>query len=343
VDAARRRDTMRNHTATHLLNWALAKVLGDHINQAGSVVAPDRLRFDFTHGQSLTAEQIAEVERLVNERILDDVSVVAGLMPLAQAKQIPGVRAVFGEKYPDPVRVIFTGGAASAAAEEKVAGEAPVPPSAEFCGGTHLDRTGQVGPFKIVSEESVAKGVRRITAVTAMAAVRTIQEIDAAARQAADILRTAVGDLPARVEAMQKEIKTLRKAKAGGAAALSPGDGAAAWNQIDAPGGKVIVGRLDGADTPALRTACDVQRQKGAAAVFVAALTDEKVTLVAMVSEELAKAHKLSAGDGVKAIAPLVGGSGGGKPTLAQAGGRDAQRIPDALREAGEWAKQRLA
>jgi alanyl-tRNA synthetase len=329
VDAAVRRDTMRNHTATHLLNWALRKVLGEHVAQAGSVVAPDRLRFDFTHNQAATPEQLAEVERLVNQRVLDDVPVVAGMMPLAQAKQIPGVQAVFGEKYPDPVRVIVTG-----SGEEGGAGER----SAEFCGGTHLERTGQVGPFKIVSEESVAKGVRRLTALSGMAAVRHIQETDAAVRQAAALLRVSPADVPARIEAMQKELKALRKAKAGGA-----GEGAATWTAIEAPGGRVVIGQMDGADAPALRTACDVQRQKGAAAVFVGAVTGEKVTLVAMVSEELARSGKLSAGEWVKAVAPAVGGSGGGKPTLAQAGGREAAKLPDALRQAADWAKARLA
>jgi alanyl-tRNA synthetase len=328
-----RRDIMRNHTATHLLNWALRKVLGDHINQAGSVLAPDRLRFDFTHKQAMTPQQISEVERMVNQKILDDVSVVAGVMPLEQARQIPGVRAVFGEKYPDPVRVIVIG-----SAEEGAPAGAPVERSAEFCGGTHLDRTGQVGPFKIVAEESVAKGVRRITAFTGMAAVRYIQEIDESARRSALLLRVSVADVPGRIEAMQKELKQLRKNKAG-----SAGDALAMVAEAETAGGKVVVGRLDGAEAPDLRTACDVQRQKGAAAVFLGAVTEDKVTLVAMVCDELAKAGKLKAGDWVKAIAPLVGGSGGGKPTLAQAGGRDAEKLPDALQQAAAWAKERLA
>ena len=335
VDASRR-DTMRNHTATHLLNWALRKVLGDHVDQAGSVVAPDRLRFDFTHNQAVTPEQLAQAERLVNERVLEDVSVTAGTMPLSQAKGIPGVRAVFGEKYPDPVRVIVIGGAGR---ETGANGRRPEL-STEFCGGTHLERTGHVGFFKIVSEESVAKGVRRITAVTGRAAIGYVQEIDAAARQAAGLLRVAVPELPARVEALQKELKEARKSRtpAGGG-----GDAFAPLAEIDSPAGKVLVARVDGADPAGLRTVCDVQRQKGAAAIFLGSLSGENVTLVAMVSEELAKAKRLSAGEWVKAIAPIVGGSGGGKPTLAQAGGRDGAKLAEALQGAAEWARQKLA
>jgi alanyl-tRNA synthetase len=323
VDAARF-DTQRNHTATHLLNWALRKALGEHINQAGSVVAPDRLRFDFTHNQALTDEQLRQVELLTNERILADETVTATIMPLEQARGIPGVRAVFGEKYPDPVRVISVGPAGG--------GESAV----EFCGGTHLERTSQIGLLKIVAEESVAKGVRRITAVTGHAAVAHVQEQDRLLRESAGALRTAPAELPARIAAMQKEIKDLRKRpSAGGAAAFSPA-------VIETPAGKVVVGDAGTGDPAAMRTICDDQRNKGAAAVLVGGVEEDKVTLVAMVDEALAKSGKLRAGDWVKEIALIVGGSGGGKPTLAQAGGKNPAALAAALKAAGELARGKL-
>ncbi len=333
VDASRF-DIMRNHTGTHLLNWALRKVLGDHINQAGSIVAADRLRFDFTHNQALTDEQTIEVERLVNEQILADMPVLHKIMPLAAAKQLAGVRAVFGEKYPDPVRVIWIGPAgdksAPLAADEMCA--------IEFCGGTHLQRTSQVGLFKIVGEESVAKGVRRITAVSGHAAVQQMQQLDAAMRAATSLLRCQPADVAARVESMQKEIKQLKKAKpAGGAAGEF-----APEHTAQTPAGNIVVGRLDGADAAALRTLCDVQRQKGAAAVFVGGVAEDKVTLIAMVNDEVVAGGKLKAGDWVKAIAPIVGGSGGGKPNLAQAGGKQPEKLAEALAKAIEFAQERL-
>jgi len=338
-----RLDTMRNHTATHLLNWALAKVLGDHVNQAGSVVAPDRLRFDFTHNQAVTHEQLGEVERLVNERIRQDLPVEPRIMPLAEAKKIPGVRAVFGEKYPDPVRVISTGSTAVSAVVAPHTGETPVVPrtvphSAEFCGGTHCERTGQIGLFKIVSEESVAKGVRRITALTGAEAVRHVQALDEAVRSVAGLLRAQPAELPERVAAMQKEIKQLRRSRAaGGGEKFSPDF------ELDSPAGKVLIGRVGESDPAAMRRLCDVQRQRGAAAVFLGGLADEKVTLVAMVSDELASGGKITAGQWVQAVAPVVGGRGGGKPTLAQAGGRQADKLPQAMQAAADWARQRLS
>ncbi|MGA2266522.1 MAG: alanine--tRNA ligase, partial [Phycisphaerae bacterium] len=324
-------DTMRNHTATHLLNWALRKVLGEHIHQAGSEVGPDHLRFDFTHNQAVPAEQLAEVERLVNHRILADEPVVSKIMPLEQAKKIPGVRAVFGEKYPDPVRVIATGGQDPPA---KAGDETAV----EFCGGTHLERTSQVGLFKIVSEESIAKGVRRITALTGPAAVAHVQELDATVRAIGAVLRISPAELPARIEAMQKELKELRKkpAKAGGGELQVD-------STLDSPHGPVLIGRVDTADAAAMRQACDRHRKKGAAAVFVGGSDGEKVTLIAMVADGLAKGGTCSAAEWVKAVAPIVGGSGGGKPTLAQAGGKDGAKLPEALAAAAEWIRGRLA
>jgi len=322
----RRMDIMRNHTGTHLLNWALREVLGGHVNQAGSVVAPDRLRFDFSHNQAVTHEQLARVERMVNERILADEPVSHRVMPLAEAKKIPGVRAVFGEKYPDPVRVILIG-----------AGPAC---SAEFCGGTHLKRTGQIGALKIVSEESVAKGVRRITALTGLAAIEHMLRADDILRSAAQVIRGKPEDVPARIEAMVKEIKQLRKAnKAAPAAAAKEFSPDVTFSS---PAGPVLIGKLPVPNASAMRAECDRQRQKGAAGLFLGAAANGKVMLIAMVSDELVAAGKMTADKWIKAVAPIVGGGGGGRPTLAQAGGKDPDKLPDALRAAGKWVTKAL-
>ena len=325
-------DTMRNHTATHLLNWALRKVLGEHVHQAGSVVAPDRLRFDFTHNQAVTAEQLQEAETLVNRKVLADEPVGVNFIRLSEAKKIQGVRAVFGEKYPDPVRVVSLGTA------DPLKGADP-DCAIEFCGGTHLERTSQVGLFKIVSEESVAKGVRRITALTGREGVAYVQQLDGVVRGLTAALRVPAGELVERIGAMQKEIKDMRKRPAAG---TPGGEEFQVSESLETPQGKIAVGRTTLVDPPAIRNLCDRQRQKGAAAVFVGAAAEGKVTLIAMVSEELANTGKLRAGDWVKAVAPVVGGAGGGKPTLAQAGGRQEEKLDEALRAAVDYAKQRL-
>ncbi len=323
VDASRM-DTMRNHTATHLLNWALREVLGEHVSQAGSIVAPDRLRFDFSHNQAVSAEQLAEVERLVNERVLADEAVADEVLPLAEAKEIPGVRAVFGEKYPDPVRVISMGPDAARAVE--------------FCGGTHLQRTSQVGLFEILSEESVAKGVRRVTAITGRAAVEHVQQLAETVRDASTTLRVRPDEIGERIGAMQKEIKKLRKAPA--AASGGAAEGETIYRSED---GGVLVTRLDGVDAGQMRGLCDRARQGGASAILVGGSAEGKVTLVAMVDEALVASAGIKAGDWVNAAAAVVGGRGGGKPTLAQAGGKDAGKLPDALDAAVQWIQKELS
>ena len=328
----RRMDTMRNHTGTHLLNWALREVLGEHVNQAGSVVAPDRLRFDFSHNQAVTHEQLAQVERMVNERILADEPVTHRVMPLAEAKKVPGVRAVFGEKYPDPVRVITIGGPSRPGGASAC--------SAEFCGGTHLKHTGQIAALKIISEESVAKGVRRITALTGRAAIEHMLGADELLRTAAQLLRTKPEEVPARIEAMAKEIKDLRKA--GKAPAAAAAKEFAPEVALSSPVGPVMVGRMDLPDANAMRAECDRQRQKGAAGLFVGAAGDGKVMLVAMVSDELVATGKMTADQWIKAVAPIVGGGGGGRGTLAQAGGKNPEKLTEALAAAGKWAAKAL-
>ena len=330
-----RLDTMRNHTATHLLNWALRRVLGEHVNQAGSIVGPDRLRFDFSHNKALSAEQLAEVQRLVNGRILDDLQVTATVLPLAEAMRIPGVQAIFGEKYPDPVRVILTGA-------EDVSKCSLEDTSAEFCGGTHLSRTSQIGLFKIISEESIAKGVRRITALTGRGAVDYIQQIDSAVREASQALRVSPEAIGERIVAMQKEIKQLRKAaKAGGA--KSGGAEFRPQTTIPTPQGDILIGLFPSADEEAMRAECDRQRQNGAAAMLVGAEADGKVILVAMVSDALVGAGGLKAGQWVKHAAAIVGGGGGGRDTMARAGGKLPDKLPDALTAATDFARSAVA
>ncbi|MCK5114284.1 MAG: alanine--tRNA ligase [Phycisphaerae bacterium] len=330
VHTLRRTDIMRNHSATHLLNWGLQRVLGDGVTQAGSVVDPDRLRFDFTYSKALTNDQLDEVQRCVNDRILAGHPVFWLTVPLADAKKIPGVQAMFGEKYPDPVRVVSMG-------TEDLFGAENNDFNFEFCGGTHVDQVNKIGLFKIVSEESIAKGVRRITAVTGRQAVAWAYQSAAVLREASGALRVPVAEIPARITAMQDEIKKLRKApKSQGAGDLQDAV------TLETPAGKVLVASSGHPDPNTMRNICDQQRQKGAVAIFLGGADDSKVTLVAMVCDELAKTGKIKAGDWVKQIAPLVGGGGGGKPTLAQAGGKQPDKLPDALAAAVEWAKQQL-
>jgi len=296
------------------------------------VVAPDRLRFDFTHNHALSDDQLAEVEKLVNQCVLADERVTATIMPIAQAKKIPGVRAMFGEKYPDPVRVICVG-------PEDGPGDADNLRSVEFCGGTHLERTSQVGLFKIISEESVAKGVRRITALTGRAAAEYVQQIDSIVKAASLALRVRPAELPQRIEALQREVKELRKA---------PGKSATAARQfqpdqtIQTDAGEVIVGQVADADAREMRNFCDQLRQKGAAAAMIGSTSQDKVTLIAMVTDELAKSGKLTAGDWVKEAAKAVGGTGGGKATMAQAGGKNPDKLSEALSSAIEYARKKL-
>ncbi|MDY7010086.1 MAG: alanine--tRNA ligase [Planctomycetota bacterium] len=329
--SAARADTMRNHTSTHLLNWALRKFLGGKIDQAGSVVAPDRLRFDFTYSKAVTAEQLVEVERMVNERILADEPIFVNYIPLAQARKIPGVRAVFGEKYPDPVRVVSVG------ADDPV-NQADESTLVEFCGGTHLKRTSQAGFFKILSEESVAKGVRRITAVTGHQAVRHIQRLDEAVSSATSALRVPIEQISGRITAMQKEIKQLRRQQTERAGVEDFGPDFV----VPTPEGDAMIGEVAFVDAAAMRKICDMQRQRGAAAVLIGGAVEGKVTLVAMVGAALVKSAAIKAGDWVKTVAAVVGGTGGGKATMAQAGGKDAEKLPEALKVGADWLREKL-
>jgi alanyl-tRNA synthetase len=327
----RRIDIMRNHTATHLLNQALRQVLGQHVDQKGSLVDDEKTRFDFSHDKPITADEIREIEAKVNRSIIKDEPVAAVTMPLAEAKQLPGVRAVFGEKYPDPVRVVMIG----AESPEKVQHD----DSVEFCGGTHVPRTGTIGLFKISSLEGVAKGVRRITAVTGRVAAETTAQIFAMVDELTGTFQCKPEELPGRVEALQEEIKRLQAiaAKAAAAELTATVDHLLA-DAPDVNGTKVIVGQVPTAATDLVRAQIDRIRQKvGSSVVCFGWIDEDKVPLIAALSADLVKKN-LKASDLIKPVAEIVGGKGGGKPDVAQAGGRDAAKLPQALAKAMELA-----
>jgi alanyl-tRNA synthetase len=331
-----RLDTMRNHTSTHLMNLALRDILGDHVEQKGSLVDPDKTRFDFTHQHALSHNEIARIERHVNERVQADLPVVAVTMPLGEAKKLPGVRAVFGEKYPDPVRVVMIG----AERPEQVTREL----STEFCGGTHLQRSSQAGLFKIVSQEPVAKGVRRVTAVTGKRAVEELQRLSSVVDDLSAKLNCRADELPSRVEALQDELKKLQQQLKKGATSDLAGTAdkllAAAG---DVGGAKLIVGEVPAGPVDAIRTQVDRLRQKAGSSVIAIGWADDgKVGLLVAVTDDLVK-KGLHAGKLVGEAAKAAGGKGGGNPTLAQAGGKDPAKLGEALGVASRLAREQLA
>jgi alanyl-tRNA synthetase len=329
-------DTMRNHTATHLLNWALRKVLKSDIDQKGSLVDSDKTRFDFTYSSALNGGQLAAVERMVNDRILRDLPVTAVTTPLAEAKKIIGVRAVFGEKYPDPVRVLLIGA--------ETPKDATLETSVEFCGGTHLTHTGQAGFFKIIGQEGVGKGVRRVTAVTGREAVAVVQHQAALLDDLGGRLNCKPDEIAGRVAALQEEVKKLQTQLKKGAASDLAGAGdkllAAA---VEVNGAKIIVGEMPSAPTEQMRQQVDRLRQKaGSGVVVVGWAEDGKVGLLAAVTEELTK-KGVDAGKLVGAAAQVVGGKGGGRKDMAQAGGKDPSKLTEALQVARKLAEDQLS
>lgn len=330
-----RADTMRNHTTTHLLNWALRRVLGDHIEQKGSLVDAEKTRFDFAHPSPLGPDEIARIEQLVNERIYADLPVTPVTMPLTQAKKIPGVRAVFGEKYPDPVRVLLIGPSRPE--------EATLEHSVEFCGGTHLNHTGQAGFFKIVSQEAVGKGVRRITAITGREAVAAVQRLSTVVDDLVSRFNCKPEELAGRVEALQEELKKLQQQLRKGSATdlQSAGDKLYATG-AEVQGARILVGEMPSAPEEQMRQLVDRLRQKaGSAVVVIGWSEDGKVQLIASVTDDLVK-KGLHAGKLVGQVAKLVGGGGGGKPTMAQAGGKDPAKLAEALEFARGLVNQQL-
>ncbi len=351
--------TRKNHTATHLLHWALHEVLGEHVEQRGSKVKPDEFTFDFSHTGPMSEAEKADVERLVNEKIYQDLPVTWRELPIEEAKKLPGVRAFFGDKYGDVVRVVEIHQAPSSPARSASDGGADGPSlalragegearageregvfSREFCGGTHLDHTGQAGFFKIISEEAVGKGVRRLTCVTAREAVSRVQQLDAVLAGIASRFRCKPEEVPARVEALQEEIKKLQQQlKKGAATDLQGAADKLLAEATDINGAKVIVGAMPAGPEEQMRQQVDRLRQKAGSAVVVfgwasgggdASENGGKVQLLAAVTDDLVK-KGLHAGKLVGQIAKVVGGGGGGKPTLAQAGGKEPEKLPEAL------------
>jgi alanyl-tRNA synthetase len=318
--------TRRNHSATHLLHWALRKVLGEHVAQKGSLVEPERLRFDFAHFEAMTPEQIAAVETLVNEQILENVPGDIAEMSFDDARK-KGAMALFGEKYGSEVRVVGFG------------------PSVELCGGIHVHRTGDIGSFKITSEGPLAAGVRRIEAVTGKGAVAYMQEQAGVLSALARHLRVGVLDLPERVEKLQDSLKAAHaeleklKQKAQAAAAANAADAA-----VDVKGVKLLAIKADGVDPKGLRDYADKLRDKVHSGVVVLGVPDgDKVTLLVALTADVAKAGRLHAGNLIKELAPIVGGKGGGKPDLAQAGGSKPEALDEAFVKAKALIEAALA
>jgi alanyl-tRNA synthetase len=304
---------MRNHTATHLLHAALRKVLGPHVKQAGSVVAPDRLRFDFTHYTAMDRAEIEEVERLMNREILENIPVDTEIMPLDVAVAT-GAMALFGEKYGDRVRVVS------------------IPDfSKELCGGTHVSRTGDIGICKVVYESSISAGVRRIEAITGERAVEEYQHVTDAIKRISEMMKVSEPELVEQVEkilarerTLEKQVDQLKSKLAQSAANDLEGQARMVGNV------RILAARLDGMDRQQLRALADSLRNKWKTAVVVlASAEDSNVSIISAVTKDLtAKVH---AGKLVGAVAQAVGGKGGGRPDMAEGGGKDPSALPAAL------------
>jgi alanyl-tRNA synthetase len=333
-----RRATMKNHTATHLLQWALRHTLGKSVAQQGSLVCPEYLRFDFTCPKALTAEQIKKVEALVREKIAADSPVTCSVLPRQQAQKL-GAMALFGEKYGNEVRVIAIG-----VEDDKHLAEAF---SKEFCGGTHVDRLGFIGGFKIIKEESISAGVRRITALTGEKLNEFLEKRSEIVDGLCKLLNVSVEDLPGRVgkliEENKKLIKQLKSAsKQTGVDIMA--EAKQLLERCEKIGSvSIIVGRLSGVSVEQAREAVDMLKKKAVSAAVVLGFAEESnATLLAGVTDDLVK-KGLKAGDMVKEIAPLIDGGGGGRPQMAQAGGKNPEKIGDALAKAAEIIKEKLA
>ncbi|WBX92572.1 alanine--tRNA ligase [Pseudoxanthomonas mexicana] len=324
VDAARRASTILNHSATHLLHAALREVLGTHVQQKGSLVAPDRLRFDFSHFQPTTQAEMAEVERRVNAQIRANSAAEVHHMGMQEALDF-GAMALFGEKYSEQVRVLKMGDY-----------------STELCGGTHVGRTGDIGLFKLVGESGVSAGVRRIEAVTGQGALDYVADEERRLAEAADLLGGNAGEVVDKIRALtdrqkklERELETL-KARAASSATSDLGGAA-----IDVGGIRVLASRLEGFDAKALRDAMDrLKQQLGDAVIVLAGTADGKAALVAGVNG--AATGRVKAGELLSHIAGQIGGKGGGRPDLAQGGGEDGPALATALQGVPEWVRERI-
>ncbi len=324
VDADARGRTIRNHSATHLMHKALREVLGDHVQQKGSLVDADKTRFDFAHNAPVTDEQIRKIEMLVNREIIDNHPTEARVLPIEEAKKT-GAMMLFGEKYGDEVRVLDIGS------------------SRELCGGTHVTRTGDIGLFKITMEGGVAAGVRRVEAVTGVGAVAFVQQMDEKLNGAAAALKTPVNELETRIqqllESARNSERELSRLKAKMAASAGNDLGAQA---IEVNGSKVLAARLDGVDRKGLMETLDKLKDKLKSAAIVLSTVEapDKVTLIAGVTADLTS--KVKAGELVNFVAQQIGGKGGGRPDMAQAGGNDPSKLDAALAGVKDWVSAKM-
>jgi alanyl-tRNA synthetase len=324
VDAARRARTIRNHSATHLMHKALRQVLGGHVQQRGSLVDADKTRFDFAHDAPMTDKQIAEVERIVNAEVLDNHATQAKVMAYDEAVK-GGAMALFGEKYGDTVRVLDIGS------------------SRELCGGTHVARTGDIGLFKIVSEGGVAAGVRRVEAITGENAVAWVQQTNATLLRAAGLLKAQPAELVERIALMQGQMKSLERDldQLKSKLAASAGNDLAGKAVVLEGEAKLLVANVSGTDPKALRGMVDQLKDKlKSAVVLLATVADDKISLVAGVTADLA--GKVKAGELVGMVASQVGGKGGGRPDMAMGGGSDVSALAGATASVEAWVRERL-
>jgi alanyl-tRNA synthetase len=323
VDLDKRARTMRHHSVTHLMHKALREVLGYHVQQKGSLVDEDKTRFDFSHNQPMTADEIRRVEALVNDEILRNEATTAKVMPIDEAQK-SGAMMLFGEKYGDEVRVLEIGS------------------SRELCGGTHVARTGDIGLFRIVSEGGVAAGIRRVEAVAGTVALQLVQQERERVARVADVLKSQPQEIELKLAQVIDSVKVLEKelAKLKGKMASSQGD-SLADSAVDVKGVKVLAAKLEGADAKTLRDTLDQLKNKlKSGAIVLAAADGDKVSLIAGVTQDLIA--RVKAGELVNFVATQVGGKGGGRPDMAQAGGTNAAALPAALDSVKDWVGQRV-
>jgi alanyl-tRNA synthetase len=324
VDTVSRHRSMWNHSATHLMHAALRRVLGKHVEQKGSLVDAQRTRFDFSHPKPLTDDEIRMVEALVNAAIQKNHAVTARIMKYDDAIRA-GALAFFGDKYGDEVRVLTMGDF-----------------STELCGGTHVKHTGDIGFFKIVSESGVAAGIRRVEAVTGEGALAWVQQQEAELARAAAVLKAPVSEVPAKLAQVLDNVRALERELARLKSRLATSQGEDLASQaVEVKGAKVLAATLDGADARTLREAMDKLKDRlKSAAIVLGAVNDGKVSLIAGVTSDLT--GKVKAGELVNFVAQQVGGKGGGRPDMAQAGGTEPAKLPSALQSVKNWVEQRV-
>jgi len=323
VDGLRRARIMRHHSATHLMHKALKEVLGDHVQQKGSLVDEDKTRFDFVHNAAMSSDELRRVEVLVNTEILANVETQTRVVSIEEAQEM-GAMMLFGEKYGDHVRVLDVGS------------------SRELCGGTHVARSGDIGLFKITMEGGVAAGVRRIEAVCGDRALERIQQQQELLELAATALKVPAVELPVKLAQTMENVKGLEKELARLKSKLASSAGSDLAAQAREIGGiKVLAAKLDGVDVDGLRTTLDQLKDKlGTAAIILATSSGDKVSLVAGVTKDAT--DRIKAGELVNSVAQQVGGRGGGRPDMAQAGGNEPEKLDAALAGVATWIEQKL-